>query len=86
MASYYKRMEHSLPTTLQGLINGLLEKRPVSSWRIFGEKQIVVCIRFEEESRHLSNYSTPSSPDHPQQIMAYRKNHHLVLKGISKGT
>lgn len=66
-------MGYSLPTTLQGLINGLLLEKAVCSWRIYGEKQVVVCIRFDENSRHEANYSTPNSLDMQQAGMAYHR-------------
>ena len=68
-------MEYSLPSTLQGLISGLLLERDILSWRIYGEKQVVVSIRFAEETRHEANYSTPTSlgVGMQQSSMAYRK-------------
>ena len=65
-------MDYKLPTTLLGLINGVLIEREVCSWRIYGGKQVVISIRFNEEARHETINSTVNSSYVHQACKGYR--------------
>ena len=65
-------MDYKLPTTLLGLINGVLVERDISSWRIYGGKQVVISIRFNEEARHETINSPVNSSYVHQACKGYR--------------
>ena len=66
-------MEYTLPITLQELIYSLIVKRDITSWRIYGDKQITVSIRFDENVREIKANHEQCNTPHMCQSANYRR-------------
>ena len=65
-------MEYFLPTTLEVFIYELTQERDVISWRIFGEKQVTISVKFAEP-RHSAMHSTPGNSSDVQSSICFRR-------------